>query len=127
MGSSLRITHFPAETAYCVDLTTAPVSEVSEDGLLVLASGKMDRPVKKSPTEAAGYGLYLHDISSRLMTREIVWLHAYLDSPTWLHHDDVIFFIRNDLLRGEKNRNYLWQVRADGSDLKHIRLNQPQS
>lgn len=104
-----------------------PLSEVSKEGLLVLASGKLDEPVKQPPTEVAGYGLYLHDIHSRLIIREIVWLPAYLDSPTWLHHDEVILFLRNDLLRGANNRNYLWRIRADGSDLKHIRLDVPQS
>lgn len=102
-----------------------PISEVSRNGLLVLASGKMDRAAAYPPTEVAGYGLYLNDTNSRLMIREIVWLRAYLDSPTWSHHNDAIFFIRNDLLRGSDNRNYVWHVKTDGSDLRRVPLDLP--
>jgi len=71
--------------------------------------------------------LYLHDVNSRLITKEIVWLQDYLDSPTWHHRDDAILFIRNEMLRGERNYNHLYQVRADGNDLKYIHLKLPQN
>ena len=104
-----------------------PVSDVSEDGLLVLASGRMNEPYERFPTEVAGYGLYLHDTAIRLITREIVWLQDYLDSPTWRNRDDVIYFIRNEMLHGARNYNHLYRVRVDGSDLKYIRLDLPQN
>lgn len=102
-----------------------PMSEVSSDGLLLVTCGKRDRPGQKVWQEVAGYGLYVNDTNSRLLTRELLWLHAYLDSPTWRHRDDGVFFIRNDLLRGARNYNQLWYVKADGSELGQVRLELP--
>ncbi|MBT8137979.1 MAG: hypothetical protein KJO54_13265 [Gammaproteobacteria bacterium] len=102
-----------------------PMSEVSGDGLLLVACGKRDKPGQQRWEEVAGYGLYVNDTKSRLLTREIVWLHAYLDSPTWRHRGDGVLFIRNDLLSGARNYSQLWYVQTDGSDLERILLDLP--
>lgn len=113
-----------------------PLSNFSQDGKFVLSSGKVERkkpgskinkwhPTGQEGFVVYGYGLYIVDTKNKERVKEIIHLPSHLNSPTVLHDQDIIFFIRFDRPFGGKAGRELWSVRLDGLNLRKIDLQLP--
>lgn len=109
--------------------TRYPLSKVTPDRKLVIASGKAERrrpgyssgeAIPWSPDRAVyGYGLYLVDLETKKV-REIIHLPSMLDSPAVLNSRQRVFFIRHDEVFGGRAQREVWSVDLDGTDLMKI-------